>query len=213
MENMSLTKGELTRKQIIETAYRLFIQQGYHGTSMREIAREAGIALGGIYNHFATKEEIFAAVFEVHHPYNQIVPAVQQAQGDTIEILLRNTASYMVQGLKDTPDFLNLMFIDLVEFQNRHTSQVVSKNLAFFEQVYIRLMQTAGSRMRPMSPLIMARSFFGLFFSYYITGLFLRSVPNLPPELTDDTVFEKFVDIYLHGILIDDTPPEDGISL
>ncbi len=43
-----VSKGELTRASILEGAYQLFLQQGYHGTSMRQIAEEAGIALGGI---------------------------------------------------------------------------------------------------------------------------------------------------------------------
>lgn len=54
-----ISKGELTRESILEGAYQLFLRQGYHGTSMRQIAEEAGIALGGIYNHFSGKEEIF----------------------------------------------------------------------------------------------------------------------------------------------------------
>jgi AcrR family transcriptional regulator len=42
------TKGERTRRQVIQAAQRLFVERGYHGTSMRQIAQEAGLALGGI---------------------------------------------------------------------------------------------------------------------------------------------------------------------
>ena len=40
------TRGEQTRQAILQAAHDLFIKQGYHGTSMRQITREADIALG-----------------------------------------------------------------------------------------------------------------------------------------------------------------------
>ena len=68
MSSENLSKGERTRQDILSAAHTLFLEQGYHGTSMRQIAYRAGIALGGIYNHFAGKEGIFTAVFEANHP-------------------------------------------------------------------------------------------------------------------------------------------------
>ena len=57
----SLSRGEQTRNAILQAAHDLFVQQGYHGTSMRQIAKQAGLALGGLYNHFASKEDVFQA--------------------------------------------------------------------------------------------------------------------------------------------------------
>ena len=39
------TKGERTRAALIEAGYHLFLRRGYHGTSMRDIARAAGEAV------------------------------------------------------------------------------------------------------------------------------------------------------------------------
>ena len=64
-----ITRGERTRCEILAAAYQLFSQKGYHGTSMREIARQSGLALGGIYNHFSSKEDIFIQVQLEHHPF------------------------------------------------------------------------------------------------------------------------------------------------
>ena len=55
MMEESSTKGERTRQEILQSAHQLFLKNGYHGTSMRQIAEGAGIAVGGIYNHFASK--------------------------------------------------------------------------------------------------------------------------------------------------------------
>ena len=42
------TKGEVTRLAVEDAAMGLFLEQGYHATSMRQIAERAGLALGGI---------------------------------------------------------------------------------------------------------------------------------------------------------------------
>ena len=47
-----------TRDTIIETAMRLYTTRGYFGTSMRDIAAEAGLSTGAIYHHFPAKEAI-----------------------------------------------------------------------------------------------------------------------------------------------------------
>jgi AcrR family transcriptional regulator len=55
MGKQTVTQGGRTKSEITHVAYRLFLEQGYHGTSMRQIAQKSGIALGGIYNHFESK--------------------------------------------------------------------------------------------------------------------------------------------------------------
>ena len=57
MTEETQTKGETTRIAIEDAAVKLFMEHGYHATSMRQIAEHAGLALGGIYNHFSSKEE------------------------------------------------------------------------------------------------------------------------------------------------------------
>ncbi|NPV85080.1 MAG: TetR/AcrR family transcriptional regulator [Anaerolineae bacterium] len=196
-----VTKTEKTRQQIITTAYALFIRQGYHGTSMRQIAREAKIALGSIYNHFDTKENLFEAIFYTYHPYQQLIPAIQQTSGDTVEVFVRNLASRMVEILNNSPEFLNLVFIDFVEFQNKYTRSILEKNLHQFIDVYQRISQVDNSRLRPIPPFILIRSFFSLFFSYFVTGVVIRSAPETLAAL-ERNAFDYFVDIYLHGILV-----------
>src|ERR1700735_138720 len=57
-------KGNRTRQRIIAQAAPLFNQRGYEGCSMREIMAEAGIEKGGIYRHFASKEELALEAFD-----------------------------------------------------------------------------------------------------------------------------------------------------
>jgi len=54
-----------TRDRILLAAARQFRYSGFASTSLREIAREAGITAGSIYNHFSSKEEILDEVLRI----------------------------------------------------------------------------------------------------------------------------------------------------
>ncbi|MBO0796260.1 MAG: helix-turn-helix transcriptional regulator, partial [Ktedonobacteraceae bacterium] len=51
---------------ILEIAEVMFIDKGYHDTSMDEIAARAGVAKGTLYQHFPGKEDLVFALFERH---------------------------------------------------------------------------------------------------------------------------------------------------
>lgn len=52
------------RKAIVEAAMRVFGQTGYHEAKIADIATEAGVATGTLYNYFTSKEEIFQSILE-----------------------------------------------------------------------------------------------------------------------------------------------------
>lgn len=192
-------RGDLTRQAVLAAAQQLFIQQGYHGTSMRQIAELSGSALGGLYNHFPDgKEGIFQAIFLQNHPYQEILPALLQADGEDIETFLRDAANRLLKSLENRPDFLNLMFIEVVEFNSVHISQLFQSLLPQAIPLASRIVSIGGGRLRPIPLPILLRSFLGLFFSYYMTEVILA--PAALPEFTENAM-DHFINIYLHGIL------------
>ena len=48
MDTPPRKKGEISREKIIAAAYRLFLKQGYHATTMRQVVHEAGLTMGGL---------------------------------------------------------------------------------------------------------------------------------------------------------------------
>jgi AcrR family transcriptional regulator len=58
------SKGDETRKRIVQRAAGTFNVQGYAGTSMSDLMQATGLEKGGIYNHFTNKEEIAIAAFD-----------------------------------------------------------------------------------------------------------------------------------------------------
>jgi AcrR family transcriptional regulator len=77
--------GESTRERILDVALELFTDQGFDGTSMREIAARLGISKPAIYYHFASKEEILMALHMRLHDFGKAALARLADQAVTLE--------------------------------------------------------------------------------------------------------------------------------
>jgi AcrR family transcriptional regulator len=194
----SPTKGETTRISIEDAAVALFMEQGYHATSMRQIAERVGLALGGIYNHFASKDELFEAIIVDKHPYKRILPLVIEAQGDTAEEFLRNAFKIAVTELGNDPAYMKIMLIEMVEFNGKHGAsmlkEIAPKILPVFEQ-----MLKVRKGLRISNPAMFLRSFFGMIISYFITEIVTAN--SVLSKLMPKDATDIYIDIYLHGIL------------
>jgi AcrR family transcriptional regulator len=198
MPGDKLKKGEITRLAIEDAAIELFLEQGYHATSMRQIAERAGLALGGIYNHFSSKEDIFEAIIVDKHPYKRILPLVLETPGENAEEFLRNAFKITLAELSSNPVYIKLMLIEMVEFGGRHGTvmlkEIAPKVLPVFEQM-LKIRQG----LRITNPAMFLRSFFGMIISFFITEMVISNsvLSKLMPKDAADVYF----DIYLHGIL------------
>lgn len=102
----------LTRRRLLDGAEAVFAQRGFHGASVEEIAREAGATTGALYANFASKEDLFLALFEERiaadvGDYSQIV-----AEGTTVEEQARGAADRWMDILRERPAYFPL----LIEF-------------------------------------------------------------------------------------------------
>ncbi len=194
----NLKKGEATRFAVEEAAMGLFLEQGYHATSMRQIADRAGLALGGIYNHFASKDEIFEAIIVDQHPYKKVLPLIIEVKGDTAEEFFANAFRIVIDELGKQPEFINLMFIELVEFKGKHGSamlrEISPKVLPVFEKLVNNM-----KGLRTYNPAVLMRSFFGMIISYFITEMVISNsvISKLMPKNSTDI----YIDLFLNGIL------------
>ncbi|MFF6934065.1 TetR family transcriptional regulator [Streptomyces sp. NPDC008312] len=74
-----------TRQRIQDVALRLFAEQGYEKTSLREIAEQLQVTKAALYYHFKTKEDILVSIFEdLNRPVEEIV-TWGQGQPRTLE--------------------------------------------------------------------------------------------------------------------------------
>jgi AcrR family transcriptional regulator len=76
-------KKQQTRHAIAEAAQRLFAERGFDAVTVAEIAREANVSEGTVFNYFATKEDLFYAGMEGFEA--QLIGAVRdRAPGESI---------------------------------------------------------------------------------------------------------------------------------
>jgi AcrR family transcriptional regulator len=191
------SKGERTSQAILEAAYLLFLEHGFHATSMRQIAQRAGLALGGIYNHFESKEQIFETVLLEKHPYRQVMQIIQDTPGETMEHLAQNAASTMMAELGKRPGFIKLGFIELSEFKGKHISTIFQ---IIYPEIYplFQRIQEQESDLRDIPLQIIFLSFLGTFFSYFMITNLVIPTGGIDPE---EVALEQFIDIFLHGVL------------
>ena len=84
-----------TRTQLVDAAERLFTAQGFHATSLDAVAAEAGFTKGAVYSNFASKEDLFFAVYErrVDARVAEVERIIEEAQTprDGIERIIPGT--------------------------------------------------------------------------------------------------------------------------
>jgi len=89
-------RSDNRRQELMAAAAHLFNQRGYDATSMRDIAREAGMLAGSMYYHFPSKDDLIIATYE--EGTRLIAEAVQEAikdEKDPWERLYQAAAAHM----------------------------------------------------------------------------------------------------------------------
>jgi TetR/AcrR family transcriptional regulator len=102
MVNLPPAVSTLTEARILEAAKKVFILNGFEGTSMQQIANEADINKSLLHYYFRNKEKLFAAVFS--YAFQNFIPQVQEILNSDISLFImieRIVAEYMDMLLKN----------------------------------------------------------------------------------------------------------------
>ncbi|MFC0216543.1 TetR/AcrR family transcriptional regulator [Paenibacillus chartarius] len=108
-------RKDAKRQLILDTAAKVFAERGYHHTSVKDIAGEAGISVGSFYFYFKGKEELFVEL------YDSIVLAFQQTTDMVLDIhnfsLPKNMTRVITANLwmyQNRRDIARVMLIEAV---------------------------------------------------------------------------------------------------
>jgi AcrR family transcriptional regulator len=94
-----------TRGRIIGAARRLFAANGVEQTTIREIAAEADIALGGFYNYFETKEAVLAALLRETLDEQLRILILRQDQVDDVAEQVSIAHRHLLAAVREDPDW------------------------------------------------------------------------------------------------------------
>ncbi len=190
--------GEERRLQIIGAAARLFSQKGFRGTTTREISQAVGVSEAMLFKHFATKEELYAAIIEAKSHLQQTLDTLVAAaeQGDDAEVL-RRLAREMIERTARDSTLMRLTFFSALEGHVLSDMMFRSRvqQLDDFLSRYIARRITAGA-FRDLDPLQAAWNFVGMV-SHYVQR---RELFGQKASHTSDEAVEGMVRLFLNGI-------------
>ena len=174
------------------------MEVAWYPFSMRQIADKAGLALGGIYNHFKSKDEIFEAIIVDKHPYKKILPLIQEAEGETMEEFLGNATRIVINELTSQQYYIKLMMIELAEFNGMHGAAIIKEIAPNILPVFEKIIKTR-KELRVTHPAILMRSFIGMVLSYMITEIIISN--SILNKVMPKNTLDAYVDIYMHGVI------------
>jgi AcrR family transcriptional regulator len=183
------------RQQILSTAKNLFIQQGYHGLSMRQIAEALGVSKAALYYHFRDKEQLFLAILDSY--LDEMESALRSIQLEQKGARQRIRA--MVEMILLQPADQRA----LIRLSSQEMAQLSLPARQAFDQAYhqkfidpirtIFLEGIQGGELRPVDPNVAAWALLGMMYPYFYPA-------HSSDLLTSEKVAEHLAQIFLEGI-------------
>jgi AcrR family transcriptional regulator len=194
-------KSEERRAAIVRAAIHLFAEKGFRGATTRALASELGVTEPVLYQHFATKSALYAAIIEMKAAEaSQDASKLRQlaAAGDDAGFL-RALSDTILERYENDAELTRLLLFSCLE---RHElSELFFERLVqdFYRLVagYIRRRIRAGA-FREVNPEIAARCLVGM---VAYQGLMALLFPGRVPTPNRQRVVEEITTLFLNGIL------------
>ncbi|MCS6817125.1 MAG: TetR/AcrR family transcriptional regulator [Blastocatellia bacterium] len=186
------TRGELSRRKLLQAAKACFSRKGFYATSIAEITRRAGVSLGAFYLYFSSKTQILDELVR------------------DLNAQLRRNARAAIAGLTDRREIEREGFRAFFQFIHRNReayrivreAEFVSPPTArwYFERLaqgYVRGLQEGMRRgeIRPLDAETLAYSLMGIGHFLGLRWVVWSSRPSLPKR-----VFDHALDMILRGL-------------
>jgi AcrR family transcriptional regulator len=109
--NLKVEQGRVTRRTLLDTARRVFAEQGYENVSAEQLVAEAGVTRGALYHHFDDKRDLFRTlVNEMQAELDQRVTEGALKAETTWDTLELGTRALLEACLE--PDIARIVMLD-----------------------------------------------------------------------------------------------------
>jgi TetR/AcrR family transcriptional regulator of autoinduction and epiphytic fitness len=191
-EAISTARRGGSREAIVEAATGLFMDRGFGGVSMDDLAEVAGVARRTLYNQFTNKEEIFREMLlKVSGQLERAFPPGIETEGDVAEVL--RLIARAILGLHKQPEYLG--FLRMVAADSRQFPWIADAFAAVMNPQTERFARylahlTAIGILDCPNPTLAAHQFMGILneFSLWPWMLGRKAIPVSTDELIEDTV-------------------------
>ncbi|MBZ4659980.1 MAG: Transcriptional regulator, TetR family [Desulfacinum sp.] len=195
----SRLSAEERRRKILEAAIRLFSQKGFQGTTVRDLARQAGVSEAMLYQHFPSKEALYHAILE------RKVEEMRSAWdldwgtlGDVPTVLRRVVRSFLQRHASD-PAFVRIVLFSALEGHELARDFVRGPRARFLELLssYLKKGMNEGT-VRDLDGDVAARLLIGM--AHYV--VLLREVfgEGFTKGLDLEDLSDAIADVFWRGI-------------
>ena len=192
--------AKVNREEIIEAAVHLFNQNGYHATSMRDIARTVNIKKPSLYHYFDSKEGILLAIFEMG--MDQLISQLEAivASDDDCLTKLRAAIHTHASAIADNPEGASVFLREDRGLGEEYLEEYLAKR-DHFERLLRAIVQECTDKgfFREADVAISVQALLGMV--NWMTRWYR-------PEgrLSSLEIADLFVDLFLNGLLSDKQP-------
>ncbi len=189
-------------QHVIETAFQLFAQKGFHGTRTKEIAEAAGINEALIFRDFQSKEKLYCAILDyaltrihVDQWIQELGPYAEQRNDEKV---FSTIALRLFEGYGRDQTLFRLMLFCALEHHElaRRFRERQSEPVERFVSQYLRSRQEEGA-FRNADPLALARSFLSMCHHHALRQVLFGGGADLP---ADAPAAQTFTEVFLKGV-------------
>ena len=180
----------------------LFTRQGFHGTNIREIAERAGVSQGAIYTYYSGKEAIFEGLVRSYR--RCMASFLERVVRSLEEPFSRDDLRFFAAAVRsivyDDPAYWLLIYIDVIEFKNRH----FAANFHDIPEQFRYLLGPNVQRIQKQpgwcghDPGLAISIFFFYLCTYFTVERLMHGNRHL--GVSEDEAIERLIDLFLYGL-------------
>jgi AcrR family transcriptional regulator len=159
---------EQTSKKILEAALEQFAKKGFHGTSMNDIAKAAGVSKGLAYNYFQSKKHLLEALLNLFNEMSAEFEQVIENSNDPYE-KIKLLINYSFKYVEEREDYW-LLYMSLV-FQPdvmKSAMKVIDQIYDSFNKMLENIFKDIGLKNYVAEARIYGALFDGIFLGYFV---------------------------------------------
>lgn len=173
MPKLSAERIATRRRRVEDAALALFRKRGFHGVGMRDIAKQAGVSLGNLYNYYATKEDIFVSIID--RLYAAFVAPDSPLAKFILESRFPDDMEEFGQAIgemvEEHTDYLRMIYVDVAEFDGCHVRvhyEGLSAKFSFVMSRRFNELRERGWDDAKVDPAVAFTMVYMQFFNYFI---------------------------------------------
>lgn len=206
-DHIGRMSGDKRREQILQTAFDLFSQRGFSGTTTKDIARGSGVSEAMVFKHFSSKDELYGAILETkkcadglhEFPWESNEPLLAAIKAKDDFGVFYHFAFQALEKQQSDVAFMRLLFYSALEEHElaaRFFGEFVGEIYKFLGS-YVESRQNDGA-FRQIDPRIIVRSFLGMLIHHSLNNI-LWDKKRVILDISNETAARSFAEMILCG--------------